>query len=248
MTEAQVQAVRLMVAGVAPPPTVTGRAEFLRACFRDAARSGESLTDRSVSATDLRPGERLELLMTAGSAHEELYFNRLVFLRVDREGPGSVAWSMAVRSFGRAGSPVSVVNGRPVLVPGIGAGSVFAPAAIADVDDSSLQESSHVDDLSLRPAWHSVCGAAYESPAFFAAAVFLSGAEMLHGLGSAGSSGRFRADITIGRYVVFPDEVYSPGVLFPWRWAKPVRAFVAGVFGEDRSNGMPLGMRRTGGA
>ena len=245
LTDVQVQATRLMIAEVAPPPTTTGRAEFLRACFQEAFRAADALTDQAVSTTDLHPGERLELLMTAGSADEELYCNRLVFLRVERERAGSVTWRMAVRSFSQAGSPLSFVEGRPILAGGAKASTVFAPEAIAAADDASPQESFHVDEVSMRPAWHIVFHGTYESPAFFGAAMFLSGAEMLHGLGSAGPSGRFQADIVIGRDVVFPDEVYAPGVFFPCRWAKPIRTFVTGVFGEDRSNEMPVGMRRT---
>jgi hypothetical protein len=245
LTDVQVQATRFTVAEVAPPPIVAGRVEFLRACFHEAFCAADALTDQAVSTTDLRPGERLELLVTAGSADEELYCNRLVFLRVESERAGSITWRMAIRTFLPAASPLSFEEGRPVLARGVRASTVFAPAAVAAADEANLHESFHVDELSMRLAWHIVSYGACESPLFYGAAMFMSAPEMLHGLGSAGPSGRFQADIAIGREVVFPDETYAPGELIPRRWAKPVRAFVAGVFGEDRSNEMPVGLRRT---
>jgi hypothetical protein len=218
---------------------------FLGYCFEQAYRCVDLLSQQPVSTADLHMGEAIELLVTAGGLDLEVYGSRLVFVRVKQEPDGSLAWLAAVRTFARDESPLKAADGAPGLRTGSSARSLFDPALIpAIVIPEALQESLHTDEVTKKALWRIVSWGQYDSPSFCGGATFSSTGGMLHGLGSADELGRFERRILPGRDAAFPDEFYIEAEIFPRRWPKPVRTFVEGVFGEDRSDEFPIGMRR----
>ncbi len=218
---------------------------FLRYCFEQAHHAVGLLSQQPVSTADLRTGEMIELLVTAGGRDVEAYGSRLVFVRVAREPDGSLAWLAAVRTFLPEQSPLAGLQQVPTLAGNTLLRSAFDPAELASLAPAhALQEGLHTDEVTKKTLWHTVSSGQYDSPLFCGGATFSSSAEMLRGLGSVDAAGHFERRILLGRDVAFPDEFYIEGEMFPRRWPKPVQTFVEGVLGEDRSDEMPIGMRR----
>ena len=219
--------------------------EFLQYCYEEAHRSVELLQLQPVSTLDLAPGEAIQLLVLAGGRNVEVYGQRLVFVQVTKEADGNLTWLSAVRSF--TPDQFSLTSAAETCVPQSAA--LFAPLFDPDVLASiavpeALQESVHVDEVTKRSFWRIVTFGQHDMPVFCGAASFLSGEYMLAGLGSLDASGKLQRSLVPDRDVSFPGELYIGSEIFPRRWPKPVRAFIDGVFGEDRSDEMPLGMRR----
>jgi hypothetical protein len=224
---------------------IRARLEFLCSCFEEAFSAVGALELQPVSTAELRPAERVELLVTAGSIAEEVYGNRLVFTRVSKEPDRSLTWLMAVRSFSPQSSPLSALAGMPVLKPGVSVQSLFDPEMVPSlVDPAELKEFLHSDNNTKKTLWHIVTFGRYDSFVFCGGALFSSGEDMLQGFGCVDLYGQPQRQIVPGRDVAFPDEVLIGAEFIPRRWPKPVSTFIEGVFGEDRSNEMPIGMRR----
>jgi len=219
---------------------------LLRRCFEQAYGRVDLLSQQPVSTADLRTDETIELLVTAGSLDKEVYGNRLVFLRVAKELDGSLAWLAAVRTFLPEQSPFAGLEQLPTLAGSTSLRDAFDPKELASLAPGhALQEWLHIDEVTKRTLWHTVSSGQYDSPLFCGGAIFSSSAQMLQGLGSVDAAGHFERRMLLGRDVVFPDEFYIEGEMFPRRWPKPVQTFIEGVFGNDRSDELPIGMRRT---